>query len=202
MDPPSIKNDPTLWTKSQTEGYLATAMVGVLAGIVVAYARMPLHLPGHKALWWIPPVLLARLVTRRKLGASIGATTTVLTTLSLGGRLAGGVVGMPLVILGGVVLDVAANEVRRRPNAVLRAVLLLGAAGAAGNLICFIKRLLEPSGEFFSTGNLRDVSWAAMTHAVFGVSAGAARCSLMRLWDCVIDAQLRGIFDPIPRGSD
>jgi len=170
---PSIKNEPALWSKSQTEGYFAAAMVGVLAGIVVAYAQMPLHLPGHKALWWIPPVLVARLVTRRQLGASIGATTTVLTTLSLGGRLAGGVVAMPLVILAGVVLDVAANKVERRPKAILRAVLLLSTAGAAGNLICFIKRLLEPSGAFFSTDNLRDVSWAGTTHAVFGFAAGA-----------------------------
>jgi hypothetical protein len=175
---PSIRNESTLWTKSQAEGYLAAAIIGVLAGIVVAYARMPLHLPGHKALWWIPPVLATRLLTRRRLGATVGATATIASTLSLGGRLAGGIAAMPLVILAGVLLDVAAKAAERRPVAIWRTVLLLSAAGAAGNVICFVKRLFEPSGSFFSIDNLRDLGWSVSTYAIFGFAAGALGAAL------------------------
>jgi hypothetical protein len=169
---PSIRREAVPWSKAQADGYLAAAAVGVLAGIVVAYARMPLHLPGHKALWWIPPVLAARLLTGRRAAASVGALATIATTLSLGGRLAGGALAMPLVVAAGAILDVAVFAVQNRATGKWRVLLLLCSAAAAANLVCFIKRLSEPIGPFFSTSNIEDVSRAAVSYAVFGFIAG------------------------------
>ena len=168
----SIRREAVLWSRAQADGYLTIAAVGLLAGMVVAYARMPLHLPGHKALWWIPPVLAARLLTRRQAGASVGASATIATTLSLGGHLAGGVIAVPLVMLAGVTLDMAAMAAERRPAAKWRVLPLLSSGGAAANLVCFAKRLFEPAGPFSSTSNVQDLLWAAVSYASFGVLAG------------------------------
>jgi hypothetical protein len=175
---PSIRREAVPWSKAQADGYLAAAAVGVLAGIVVAYGRMPLHLPGHKALWWIPPVLAARLLTGRRAGASVGALATIATTLSLGGRLAGGALAMPLVVLAGAILDVAVFFVQNRATEKWRVLLLLSSAAAAANLVCFVKRLWEPIGPFFSTSNIEDVSRVAVSYAVFGFIAGALGMAL------------------------
>jgi hypothetical protein len=169
----SIKKEAVPWSKSQSEAYLALAAVGVLAGIVVAYARTPLHLPGHKALFWIPPILAARLLTGRRAGASVGALSTILTTLALSGRLAGGPVAMPLVLVAGLVLDLAVAVAQRRPGLQWRTVLLLSSAATAANLICFLKRVWETTGAFFSTGNLEDLARTAAWYACFGFLAGA-----------------------------
>ena len=192
----SIKSEAGPWSKPEANGYLAVAAVGVLAGIAVAYARMPLHLPGHKALWWIPPVLAARLLTRCRLGASVGAIATVLTTLSLGGRMAGGAAGAPLVALAGVVLDLAAGCSLRLRSGRWSALLLLGSAGAIGNLICFTKRLFESNGTFLPTATWEELWRAAATHLVFGFAAGA----LAALMTAVAERLVQGGI--LPRRRD
>lgn len=169
----SIKKEAGPWSKTQVEAYLAIAAVGVLAGILVTYARTPLHLPGHKALFWIPPVLAARLLSRRAVGASIGTLATILTTLALGGRLAGGAAAMPLVLLAGLVLDLAASAAQGQPELKWRTILLLSAAATAANLICCVKRVWEPTGPFLSATNLEDLLWTAASYTFFGFVAGA-----------------------------
>ena len=160
------------WNSAVLDGYLSVVAVGILAGIVVAYARTPVHLPGHKVIFWMAPVLAARLVTRSRAGASAGALATALTTLSLGGRIAGGIVMAPLIVLAGVVLDLAVQMTERRKLGWGKFVLILASAGLAGNLICFVKRLLDPMGAFFSAGNIDDLFLAGGLHAIFGIVAG------------------------------
>jgi hypothetical protein len=168
---PSIKNEAVPWSKAQSDGYLFVISVGVLAGILATYMQTPLHLPGHKAVFWMTPVFASRLLTRRRAGASIGATATLLTTLLLGGRLAGGGVAMPLVIVAGIILDFAAWKTEQRPHRVWQVLLIFAAGGAGANLACSIKRLYEPTGAFFSIATARDLSWAAGCHAFFGLVA-------------------------------
>jgi len=134
----SIERKLVPWSKAGSDGsdgYWAVAAVGVLAGIAVTYARTPIHLPGHKALWWMVPVLATRLATRTSGGAMAGALATALTTLCLGGRLAGGVALMPLLIAGGFVLDVAARISQQRHLSPLHRALLFALAGAIANSI-------------------------------------------------------------------
>ena len=79
---------------------------------------------------------------------------------------------MPLVVLAGVVLDAAIQTGERRHLARWQQVLLLALAGTVGNLICFVKRLFDPLGAFFSVGNFNDMLTAAGSHALFGFLAG------------------------------
>ena len=168
----SIKREAGLWSRPDASGYLAVAAVGVLAGIAVAYARLPLHLPGHKALLWIPPVLAARILTGRRFGGSAGALATLVTTLALGGRLAGSAAGAPLVVIAGFILDLAVSFTSRFKPPRLRVLLLLAASGGVANLICFVKRLFELNDAFYSS-NMEQLWRAAVSHFVFGFTAGA-----------------------------
>jgi hypothetical protein len=168
----SIERKRYPWSRAAAEGYLAVVAVGILAGIAVAFARTPIHMPGHKAIFWMAPILAAGLVTRARAGASVGAFSTAVTTLSLGGRIAGGIAMMPLVVVAGVVLDGAVQFGERRKLKRWQQVLMLALAGAVGNLICFVKRLFDPMGAFFSVGNFNDMLIGAGSHALFGFLAG------------------------------
>jgi hypothetical protein len=168
----STERNRAPWNSAVFDQYLSVVAVGILAGIVVACARTPLHLPGHKAIFWIAPVLAARLITRARAGASAGALATALTTLSLGGRIAGGFVMAPLIILAGLVLDMAVQFTERHKLAGWKWLLVLASAALAANLICFIKRLFDPMGAFFSAGNIDDLFLAGALHAAFGLIAG------------------------------
>jgi hypothetical protein len=168
----SIERDRAPWSKAVSDGYLSVVAVGVLAGILVAYARTPMHLPGHKAVLWMAPVLCARMVAGVRAGASAGALTTAVTTFVLGGRLAGGLAMMPLIVLAGVVFDLAVQLAERRKFAWWQYFGFFVLAGLIGNLICFVKRLFDPMGAFFSAGNIEDCVLAGGYHAVFGALAG------------------------------
>ena len=168
----SIEKRSIRWSRADLDAYLMAASVGVLAGLAVSFLRTPLHLPGHKVLLWMTPILAARLATRARGGATAGVLLLVVTTLLLGGQLGGGALMMPLVVVAGIALDAAAGWIERNHVAFWRVILLLAAAGVAGNLICFIKRLFEPVGEIFSTGNLSDLVYAGASHAAFGLVAG------------------------------
>jgi hypothetical protein len=168
----SIERKPVRWSKAHSDGYLSVIAVGILSGTLVAFARTPIHLPGHKVLLWMAPVLATRLMTRRGAGASVGALATAMTTLALGGRLAGGVASWPLVILAGGVIDLGANFCERRDISLWRQVLVLTGACMVGSLICFLKRLFDPVGAFFSAGNIEDLLTAAGSYALFGFLAG------------------------------
>src|ERR1700722_4560754 len=99
--------------RADLDRYLFIVAVGILSGIAVTYARTPMHLPGHKALWWMAPILATRLLTRRRAGGSGGAIAAAVSTILLGGRIAGGTAYTPLIILAGGVLDLAVRFIER-----------------------------------------------------------------------------------------
>jgi len=162
---------------------LCTA-VGVLAGAVTVLGRMHLGLPGHKALLWMIPILAARLLTGAKLGTTAGAATAVTTSLAAGGNLAGGPAMMPLVVLAGALLDVAAAFAEKHALTPVLLVSLMGLAGLAANLICLAKRFFSPVAQ------ARHALWGipgmghALSYALFGLIAGligaGIACALLR----------------------
>jgi hypothetical protein len=168
----SIERNLARWNKSRTDGYGSAVSVGVLAGIAVTFARTPIHMPGHKAIWWITPILASRLMTRPRAGASVAAVTAAITTLTLGGRLGGGFASLPLIILAGALLDLAARIAERREFSISRRLLFFALAGAAANLLCFAQRFADPKTAIFATGNLADLFNAACSHGAFGFLAG------------------------------
>jgi hypothetical protein len=98
---------------------------------------------------------------------------TVATTLSLGGRIAGGAAFMPLVILACVILDFAAHLSEKHNFKFWHRFLFLALIGTVGNLICSTKRVLDPTGAFLSAANIQDLATAVSSHAVFGFLTGA-----------------------------
>jgi hypothetical protein len=53
-------------------------------------------------------------------------------------------------------------------------ILLLTLTVAVANLLCFLKRITQPTGSFFSTTNLQDLLHTAASYTLFGLIAGLA----------------------------
>ncbi len=168
---PSIGKSPVLSSDSATDGYAWIAAVAILSGIAVTFARMPLHLPGHKVLWWMAPLLAARLLTRTPAGSTVGSIVVLATTLSLGGRIAGGPFFAPLIIPAAALLDLAIRLSERGNYALWQRVIVFALAGMLGNGLCSIKQILEVAATASTTGRLNDLSIAVGSYAVFGLVA-------------------------------
>lgn len=139
-------NPNTLAHGQQFKMLLLSMSVGVLAGVFISCFKLHLGLSGHKALFWMAPVLVARLKGGCKIGTSVGGLFTAMTTYSLGSNLAGGVIGMPLIVAAGALLDVAVNYIEKNKISGLRFWLILCSAGLAANIICLAKRMIIPEG--------------------------------------------------------
>ena len=163
----SIAKNPTRWTRTDADAYLTCIAVGILAGIAAAFIRTPLHLPGHKALFWITPALAFRLRTRARLGATLSSTATILTTCLLGGNLGGGWSLLPLISLAGLLLDLSANFAEQKHLSLKLALHLFAAAGLLANTLVFLKHLTDPH----TTPLSLETMW--LSHALFGLLAAA-----------------------------
>ena len=135
-----------------------SASVGVITGVIIAqpFLRLHLGLSGHKALFWMTPVLVARLLGRCKAGSTVGALAAAFTAFGLGGHLGGGLIGLPLVGFSGIIFDAAIGFMEKRRVSPWRTIPLLGCTAMFGNLVMFSKRLLNPAG--------------GAPHAIFGLS--------------------------------
>ena len=161
----SIAKSPTRWTRTDSDAYLTCIAVGILAGVAVAFLRTPLHLPGHKALFWITPALAVRLRTRARIGATLSTTATILTTLLLGGELGGGWSLLPLVSLAGLLLDLPANFAEQKHLSLKLSLLLFATAGLLANTLVFLKHLTDPH----TTPVSLETTW--LSHTLFGLLA-------------------------------
>ena len=99
----------SLVQSSQIKMLLVSISIGVLCGLFIALVRLNLGMPGHKAFFWMTPLLIARLRGGCKIGTSAGSLFAAITTYSLGANLAGGLLGMPIIVLAGMVLDLSVN---------------------------------------------------------------------------------------------
>ena len=152
---------------------LVSISVGVLCGAFIAMVRMNLGMPGHKAFLWMTPVLIARLRGGCKIGTSAGGLFAAITTYSLGANLAGGVLGMPLIVLAGTLLDWAVNYIEKNKISGAAMILTLGLAGVAANLVCLAKRLILPTGldPHFIFG-VSEFWFRLLSYAFFGLLSG------------------------------
>jgi len=152
---------------------VACIAVGVIAGLVVAGVRLNLGLPGHKALLWMPAVIVARMLSRCRVGATAGSAAVVFTTFGLGGNLAGGPAGLLLTIVAGAFLDLVIRASESGSVPAWLHVPMIGVAAMLANLICLARRLLLPAG--FGVHLLFDASgfWFRFcSYALFGLAAG------------------------------
>jgi len=147
--------------------------VGVIAGCAAATLKLHLGLPGHKAIIWMTPVIAARLLGRCRIGTTTGAFTAAFVSVGLGGNLAGGLLGLPLVGAAGALVDACILKLERCKACALTSILVVALAAMLANLICYGKRLLVPMGiaphDVFggATALLRP-----MSYALFGFLAG------------------------------
>lgn len=163
--------------------------VGVLAGLAAAHVRLGLGLPGHKLLFWVTPIVVARLLSRHPLGAAAGACAAACTSLAFGGNIAGGILLLPLVGVAGAVLNgvVAFAEHRRLSRWLL--VPLLGLGGATAGLLCALKRLLSVTFNRHVMFGFGDVTTRLVSYALFGLVAGTVGAGLAL---CLLAARRRG----------
>jgi ABC-type thiamin/hydroxymethylpyrimidine transport system permease subunit len=157
---------------------LANVAFGVLAGLLAAHVRLHLALPGHKALFWMTPVLLARLLSRHPLGAMTGACAAACSSLAFGGSFAGGVVYLPLVVAAGGVLDALVAFAERRRLPALAAIPLVGLGGLVANLFCAANRLLVPVRKDHLLFGLSGWPATVLSYALFGLLGGLLGAAL------------------------
>ena len=153
-------------------GLAVSVSVGVIAGCLAASVKLHLGLSGHKALIWMTPVILARLLGRCRIGTTAGAFTAAFVSLGVGGNLAGGPLGLPLVGAAGALVDACIARLERHQASAVTTVFVVAISAMMANLICCFKRLLGPTGinphDFLgSAGLLRPLSYA-----FFGFVAG------------------------------
>jgi len=155
---------------------LCCVAVGALAGLMTAFMdslHLGLQLPGHKVLFWMPPLIIARLLLRHPIGATAGAGATAIVCLGCGANIAGGPAYVPLIVLAGSVLDAAAALAERRRLPAWLIIPLLGASGAGGAMLCAVKRLTTPllkTHLLFSV--IPDPAASVIIYAFFGLIAG------------------------------
>jgi hypothetical protein len=166
----------------QLKMLIASIAVGIIAGLFTSHVRLHLGLDGHKALFWMTPVIIARLLSRCKAGTTAGALSCAFTAFVSGGNLAGGILGFPLIGVAGIMLDVVINFLENRNVSGIFAVLAVGIAGMLANLICLMKRLFSPEG--FNPNYLFGVSdfwFKLVSYAFFGLLAGVIAATVTYL---------------------
>jgi len=158
---------------NQIKMALACASVGVMAGVFISSFKLNLGLSGHKAFFWMTPVILARLMSKSKVGTTVGGFAAAITTYSLGSNLAGGFLGIGFIAVAGAFLDTVINLFENRRWPMLLALAVISLAGLFANIICLSKRMLLPQGisPHYFFGN-SGVFFKLLSYALFGFAAG------------------------------
>ncbi len=186
----STEKNPGRWsslvTTLQLQALLVNISVGILAGLFLAHFRLGLGMPGHKALFWLMPVIAARLLRPHVIGAAAGACTAAVTSMAFGGNLAGGVLFIPLVAIAGGLIDVIMLWNSRLKLSPWLLIPLLGVGGMSANLICAIKRILAPQFNQHQLLGLSGIPAQIVSYAIFGLLAGLAGATLAVLASRVI----------------
>ena len=155
--------------KANIKSLLWAVGIGAIAGFIASNLRLNLGLPGHKALFWMIPVVVTRIVGRCPVGCSSGGLAAGCSTIICGGNIAGGLYALPLIAVGGIVIDIVTRILEKRNVHPVFYICFIGLAAMAANLICLLKRLLMPAGfgiHLFST--------RLISYAFFGLMAGVA----------------------------
>jgi hypothetical protein len=153
------------------EQALYTIVIVVSFSLFVAlakgYLRMPLHIPGHSALYVIPLMLLGRTASKNRLGGTGigGLSGLMMATFGLGG---GFFLGIPRYLFMGAVIDVLLWK-----GFAERGVIHMVAAGALANFAklfvgLIVATLVGIPAFFIQLG----MTYSVVTHLTFGAMGG------------------------------
>jgi hypothetical protein len=139
----------------------------VLVAFSKEYFRVPLHIPGHSAIYVIPLMLLGRLACRNRFGGmGIGFLSgSIMAFLGIGG---GFLLGIPRYFFMGAVIDLLLWKGGTRGS-----VIVLVVAGAFANVAKFIVGLVIATlvglpAFFIQLG----MTYSFSTHLAFGAAGG------------------------------
>ncbi len=159
-------------------GLTISLCAGIIAGCLAASLKFHLGLPGHKALLWMAPVIVARLMGGCRIGTTAGALTAAFVTLGLGANLAGSALGLPFVGVAGAVIDAFVIRLEKNNASALMTIIAVAFSAMLANLICCAKRLLLPAGiapqDVFSSA---DFLLRPIWYGFFGFLAGLIAAS-------------------------
>ena len=163
-------------------GLAISLSAGVMAGALAACLKLHLGLPGHKALLWMTPVIIARLLGRCRAGGTAGALTAAFVSIGMGGNIAGDMSGLPLIAAAGALIDAAVMQVEKRKTSALATIAVIAFSAMAANLLCCAKRLLLPVGltphDVFGA---MDVLMRPLSYGFFGFLAGLIAATVAHL---------------------
>lgn len=163
-------------------GLAVSLSAGLIAGCLAASLRFHLGLPGHKAFFWMTPVIAARLLDRCRVGTTAGALSAAFVSIGLASNLAGDAVCLPLVGAAGALIDVCINYLEKNKASVLATIMGVALSAMLANLICCAKRLLAPAGllsQDISVG--ADLLLRPMSYGFFGFLAGLIAAASVHL---------------------
>jgi hypothetical protein len=146
--------------------------------LAYATSKNPLGLPGHKALLWIVPVLIARWVYGCWGSGIVGATATAAVAMAFGQDFAGSRMFLPLVLLAGAALDATVAVTRDWRLRWWAAIPLAALGGLVANLLCFVHRLLGPLHPKHSFLNIPGAKGFLLSYALFGLLSGLIGAAL------------------------
>jgi hypothetical protein len=144
--PSALRLPPIVLGPDGARGLVVSLSVGVIAGCLAASFKFHLGLPGHKALFWMTPVITARLLGRCRIGTTAGALTSAFVSIGLGGNLAGGALGLALVGAAGALIDACIIQLGKHKASTFATIMGVALSAMLANLICCAKRLLVPAG--------------------------------------------------------
>ena len=163
---------------------LRTALIGVCTvGFAVALASPPLHLgiPGHRALFWLPPLLVAAVWGTRGAGTLVAAGGA-LVTCGLGVMTPDKISGY---LLAGLFVDLLAAGAGRAPES-LRVIL----AGILGHLGRLVPKVIIAAGAGLPATRFQPhLVGTVVFYAFFGLCAAlltlGGKCALCWYWNRV-----------------
>lgn len=159
----------------EDHGYLEQVLYAIavvvsfslFVALAKGYFRVPLHIPGHSALYVIPLMLMGRTASKNRLGGTGigGLSGLMMVTFGLGG---GFLLGIPRYLFMGAVIDVLLWK-----GFASRGVIHLIAAGALANFAklfvgLIVATLIGIPAFFIQLG----MTYSVVTHLTFGALGG------------------------------
>jgi hypothetical protein len=151
------------------------ASFSLFVALAKGYFRVPLHIPGHSALYVIPFMIMGRTASRNRLGGTgIGGLSGV--TMAFFGLGGGFLLGIPRYLFMGAVIDI----VLWKGSADFSAVHLVAAAALANFAKFFVGLVIASMVGIPAFFIQLGMTYSVVTHVTFGAIGGFLAFGVMK----------------------